>query len=78
MSLPNKITMQQFEDFEKKCLFNVIANPHYRLGQAFSNRFPYIIDIMESGGDISYSDAMRLWNSTNRTEILKLIEWYIE
>ena len=70
--------MEEFEEFEKQYLFQVIANPHYRIGQAFSNTFLHIIDIMESGGDISYSNAMRLWNSTNRTEVLKLIEWYIE
>jgi hypothetical protein len=32
---------------------------------------------MEDDGDIGYSQASRLWNSKDRDEVLKLIDWYL-
>ena len=72
-----KITMQEFEEFEKQYMFEVLKNPDYRIGQAFYNTFPEIALSMEDDGDIGYSEASRLWNSKNLGEVLKLIDWYI-
>ena len=72
-----KITLQEFEAFEKKFVFEVLGNPDYRLGQAFYNTFPEIALSMEEDGDIGYSQASRLWNSKDRDEVLKLIDWYL-
>lgn len=72
-----KITMKQFEDFEKQYMFEVLKNPDYRLGQAFYNTFPEIALSMEDDGDIGYSQANRLWNSKNLGEVLELIDWYL-
>ena len=72
-----KITMQEFEAFEKKFVFEVLGNPDYRLGQAFYNTFPEIALSMEDDGDIGYSQASRLWNTKDRDEVLKLIDWYL-
>ena len=72
-----KITMKQFEDFERQFLFIKINNPYYRLGQAFYNTFTEISNAMEADGDQGFAIANRLWNSNNREEVLKLIDWYI-
>ena len=72
-----KITMQEFEAFEKQFIFDVIANPTYRLGQAFYNSFPEIVVNMEQDGDLGFAQASHLWNSNRREEVLKLIDWYI-
>ena len=72
-----KITMQEFEEFEKEFLFEKIKNPWYRIGQAFYNSFPKIAVSMEEDGDIGYNQANRLWNSNRREEVLELIDWYI-
>ena len=72
-----KITMQEFEAFEKQFLFEVLKNPDYRLGQAFYNTFPEIALSMKEDGDIGYSQASRLWNSKNLGEVLELIDWYL-
>lgn len=72
-----KITMQEFEEFEKKFVFEVLGNPDYRIGQAFYNSFPEIALSMEDGGDIGYSQSSRLWNSKSRSEVLELIDWYL-
>jgi hypothetical protein len=72
-----KITMQEFEAFEKKFVFEVLGNPDYRIGQAFYNSFPEIALSMEEDGDIGYSQASRLWNSKNLSEVLELIDWYL-
>ena len=73
-----KITMQEFEEFEKRYMFEVLKNPDYRLGQAFSNTFPDIANSMERDGDLGYRAGVRLWNSTSREEVLEIIDWYIE
>ena len=73
-----KITMQEFEAFEKQFVFEVLGNPDYRLGQAFSNTFPDIANSMERDGDLGYRAGVRLWNSTSRTEVLEIIDWSIE
>ena len=72
-----KITMQEFEEFEKQFLFEKIKNPWYRLGQAFYNSYPAIADNLENDGDIGYNSANRLWNSSDRKEVLEIIDWYI-
>ena len=72
-----KITMKQFEAFEKQFLFEQIKNPWYRIGQAFYNSFPKIAVSMEQDGDLGFAAASHLWNSKDRDEVLKLIDWYI-
>ena len=72
-----KITMEQFEAFEKQFVFEVLGNPDYRLGQAFSNTFPEIVRDLESG-DIGYRLGIRLWEARSRDRVLDLIEGYIE
>ena len=72
-----KITMQEFEEFEKKFVFEVLKNPDYRIGQAFYNTFPEIALSMEEDGDIGYSEASRLWNTKDRNEVLEILDWYI-
>lgn len=74
----SRITMQEYEEFEKQFLFQVLANPDYRLGQAFSNTFRDIVQLMEGDGDLGQRDAQRLWETKTREEVLKLIDWYIE
>ena len=69
--------MQEFEEFEKKFVFEVLSNPDYRIGQAFYNSFPEIALSMEEDGDLGYSQASRLWNSKNLNEVLELIDWYL-
>lgn len=73
-----KITIEEFELFEKEFLFQQIANPYYRLGQAFINTYPEISRSMENDGDLGYMRWQELWECNNRTKVLKLIEWYIE
>ena len=72
-----KITLQEFEAFEKKFVFAVLNNPDYRIGQAFYNTFPEIAVSMEEDGDIGFARASHLWNSKSRDEVLKLIDWYL-
>lgn len=72
-----KITMQEFENFEKAFLFEKIKNPYYRLGQAFYNSFPEIVSNMENDGDLGYAQANHLWNSNKREDVLILIDWYL-
>ena len=72
-----KITMKQFEEFEKQYMFEVLKNPDYRIGQAFYNTFPKIAVSMEQDGDIGFAAASHLWNSTKRDEVLKLVDWYL-
>jgi hypothetical protein len=69
--------MEQFEAFEKQFVFEVLGNPDYRLGQAFSNTFPEIVRDLESG-DIGYRLGIRLWEARSRDRVLDLIEGYIE
>jgi hypothetical protein len=72
-----KITMQEFEAFEKQFVFEVLKNPTYRIGQAFYNTFPKIVVSIEEDGDIGLAQANYLWNTTKREEVLKLIDWYL-
>ena len=72
-----KITMKEFEEFEKQFLFEKIKNPWYRLGQAFYNSHPEIAVSMEQDGDNGNDSANRLWNTSDREEVLELIDWYI-
>ena len=72
-----KITLQEFEEFEKQYMFEVLKNPDYRIGQAFYNSFPKIAVSMEQDGDIGFAAASHLWNSNKRDEVLKLIDWYL-
>jgi hypothetical protein len=74
-----KITMQEFEEFEREFLFEKIKNPWYRLGQAFLNKFPEIEKRMEQNADLDkVAQANMIWNTNNRKEVLELLEGYIE
>ena len=73
-----KITLAEFEEFEKQFLFEKINNPYYRLGQAFLNKFPEIDRLMERDGDLGAQQARRLWECDNRKQVLELIDWYID
>jgi hypothetical protein len=72
-----KITMKEFELFEKEFLFQQIANPSYRLGQAFINTYPKISRSMEDDGDLGYMQWQKLWDCNDRKRVLELINWYI-
>lgn len=72
-----KISMQEFEAFEKQYMFEILKNPDYRIGQAFYNTFPKIAVSMEQDGDLGFAAASHLWNSNKRDEVLKLIDWYL-
>jgi hypothetical protein len=72
-----KITMAEFEEFEKQFLFEKIKNPDYRLGQAFSNTFGEIANSMENDGDLGYAQANELWNCDDRTRVLEILDWYV-
>ena len=73
-----KITIKEFEEFEKQFLFEKINNPYYRLGQAFLNKFPEIDRLMEDDGDLGAQQARRLWECDNRKQVLEPIDWYID
>jgi hypothetical protein len=68
--------MEQFEAFEKQFVFEVLGNPDYRLGQAFTNTFPEIVEALSSG-DIGYRQQLWLWEARSRDEVLKLVDLYI-
>ena len=72
-----KITMKQFEEFEKEFFFEQIKNPYYRLGQAFLNKFPEIDRLMEEDGDLGRQQSTLIWNEKNREHVLELLDWYI-
>jgi len=69
--------MQEFEEFEKQFMFEILKNPDYRLGQAFSNTFPEIVNALSSDGDIGYRQQQWLWEARSRDRVLELIDWYI-
>ena len=69
--------MQEFEAFEKQFVFEVLGNPDYRLGQAFTNTFPEIVEALSSG-DIGYRQQLWLWEAQSRDRVLELIDGYIE
>ena len=73
-----KITMKQFEEFEKRYMFKVLKNPDYRLGQAFINDYRDISHSIMGNGETGVFENNRLWLSRGREEVLKLIDWYIE
>jgi hypothetical protein len=73
-----KITMAEFELFEKEFLFEQIKNPTYRLGQAFINAYPKISNAIERDGDLGYARWQHLWETKDRAEVLQLIDWFIE
>ena len=70
--------MREFEEFEKEFLFEVIANPTYRLGQAFLNKFPEIDSNMEEDGDLGRQQSNMIWNSNDRWRVIQLLNGYIE
>ena len=71
-----KITMKEFETFEQQFVYDVLRVPDYRLGQAFSNTFPKIVEDL-SGGPIGYRQQMWLWEARSRERVLELIDEYI-
>jgi hypothetical protein len=72
-----KITMQEFEEFEKELLLQRIANPYYRLGQAVINHFTQISRAIENDGDIGYMQWQELWECNDRKRVLEIIDWYV-
>ena len=68
--------MQEFEEFEKRYFFEVLKNPDYRLGQAFINDYRDISNSM-MGDEEGIGKINRLWDTKDRNEVLKLIDWYL-
>jgi hypothetical protein len=68
--------MKEFEAFEQQFVFEVLGNPDYRLGQAFSNTFPEIVEDLSSS-DIGYRQQLWLWEARSRDRVLELIDEYI-
>jgi hypothetical protein len=54
------ITRQEFEEFEKHWLMQVLKTPTYRYGQAFMNYFHNIDTLM-----LSYDSTYNLWEDTD-------------
>ena len=73
-----KVTWAEIAEFEKDFTHKVLANPDYRYGQAFLNYFPWVQQNMFNDGDLGYRDMMTAWQSSNRLEVLDLLDWYIE
>ena len=70
--------MQEFEEFEKRYLFEVLKNPDYRLGQAFINNYRDISNSIINDKDDGVFINNRLWLLKSRDEVLRIIDWYIE
>ena len=73
-----KVTQAEVAEFEKDFTIKVLANPTYRYGQAFLNYFPWVHNSMVDDGDLGRRDNFAVWNSSNRLEVLDLVDWYIE
>ena len=73
-----KITWAEIAEFEKDYAFKVLANPTYRYGQAFLAYFTWVRDSMRNDGDLGYRDMVHVWTSSDRFEVLDLVDWYIE
>ena len=73
-----KVTWAEIAEFEKDFTIKVLANPTYRYGQAFLNYFSWVRDSMINDGDLGGAQAMNVWNSSSRGEVLDLVDWYIE
>ena len=73
-----KVTWAEIEEFEKDFTIKVLANPTYRYGQAFLNYFSWVHNNMLNDGDLGHSNAIAVWQSSNRLEVLDLVDWYIE
>ena len=73
-----KVTWAEIEEFEKDFTHKVLANPDLRYGQAFINYFSWVHDNMLNDGDLGHAQAIHVWNSSSRSEVLDLVDWYIE
>ena len=73
-----KVTWAEIAEFEKDFTLKVLANPTYRYGQAFLNYFDWVHNNMLNDGDLGHSNAIAVWQSSNRLEVLDLVDWYIE
>ena len=73
-----KVTWAEIAEFEKDFTLKVLANPTYRYGQAFLNYFSWVHNNMLNDGDLGHSNAIAVWQSSNRLEVLDLVDWYIE
>ena len=73
-----KVTWAEIAEFEKDFTLKVLANPDYRYGQAFLNYFPWVHHSLDEDGDLGASRAIHIWQSSNRNEVLDLVDWYIE
>ena len=73
-----KVSWAEIAEFEKDFTIKVLANPTYRYGQAFLNYFPWVEQSMQSDGDLGGAQAVHVWESKRRSEVLDLVDWYIE
>ena len=73
-----KVTWAEIAEFEKDFTLKVLANPTLRYGQAFLNYFSWVHDSMLHDGDLGHRDAIAVWGSSDRLEVLDLADWYIE
>lgn len=72
------ITKDQFREFEKHYVTEVLKNPDYRYGQAFLNYFLPLSHILLKSGIEGENDDQRLWNCNNKTEALAIIKKWVE
>ena len=73
-----KVSWAEIAEFEKDFTIKVLATPTYRYGQAFLNYFSWVHDSMLHDGDLGHRDAIAVWGSSDRLEVLDLADWYIE
>lgn len=69
-----KITRQEYNEFLKGYLMDVIKVPSYRFGQAFLNMFPEIDNYLQGLGDQGISDSAAIWSFTDTAKVKSLIE----
>ena len=72
------VSKEEYQGFLKHYEWQLIKSPDYRLGQAFLNYFPWVRDSMGTDGDLGHRDLFQVWQSSNRLEVLDLVDWYIE
>jgi hypothetical protein len=64
-----KITLEQFEEFEKDFLFKKLSDPTYRFGQHFLNYFTDIGKDISSRGPEGIADTMVIWHMDSLDEL---------
>lgn len=79
-----KITKQQFEQFEKEYLLQLLETPDYRFGQAFLNKFggPLIDSETIEGISLNQLDDMpstwQVWEERNYEQARKMVLKFVE